>query len=109
MTDRKKNPKSYRSGKTQVSLWDLSLQWVDLNKSKVAALKGLRNLPCNMKQKILHAVPFHPNGYPKTIRVKELTQFGQTRFIGHYKNYHDIIITSPSAYMELRFVTHHID
>jgi hypothetical protein len=110
VTDRKKNPLSYRSGKRIVSYWDVTLRWVLSDAALVAALKGLGGIPIDIKKLIIHPKSELQKQFLDTIYVEQLLNIFGSNFNGHMSDPHKgVIITPPSDVKERKGISHYID
>ena len=103
-----------RSKDTQGSIkyYDVTLKWVVSNATRIAALKGLANLPKNMQEVIMkQALPKRSNGYPTTIKVEYAQGLrGNSRFAGSYvtpeRVHTTIVFSAPSDNKEIEHPRH---
>jgi hypothetical protein len=110
VTNRKKNPLSYRSGKRIVSYWDVTLNWVKTNAALVAAVKGLNCLPNDIKKMIIQPKSKLQKQFPNTFHVKQLLRIFGSNFKGHMSDpYKRIVITLPSDVKERKSISRFID
>ena len=106
--DRKKSKDTQGS----IKYYDVTLKWVVSNATRIAALKGLANLPKNMQEVIMkQALPKRSNGYPTTIKVEYAQGLRRnSRFAGSYvtpeRVHTTIVFSAPSDNKEIQHPCH---